>query len=264
MKLLEGEMAVLIAQGGLLMEDALQPLAAVQQLKTSKYLVLGITGSIILHLACALVLLGQPAATPAPSPAVTYVDLSAPVRPTPVVAPLQETTPPKLQEPQPVPQPQLQPVPTPETVPQAQHSEAAPIQPAAAQEIKIEETRSHTTMGLGLTKGYFRSLGEGENLREGVKAYYLEMLQVINEKWWMDQQLDKHSLAPVIVNLTVARNGSIIDCYIMRGSGNPRYDRAVLASLQAASPLPPLPANFEGDSFQAPIRLVPALKLMSW
>jgi periplasmic protein TonB len=267
MKLLECEMAVLIAQGGLLMEDALQPLGAVQQLKTSKYLVLGITCSIFLHLACALVLLGQPAEKPAPSPAVTYVDLSAPVRPAPVVAPLQETTPPKIQEPQPVPQPQpqprLQPAPTPETLPQAQHSEAAPVQPAAAQEIKIEETRSHTTMGLGLTKGYFRSLGEGENLREGVKGYYLEMLQVINEKWWMDQQLDKHSLAPVIVNLTVARNGAIIDCYIMRGSGNPRYDRAVLASLQAASPLPPLPANFEGDSFQAPIRLVPALKLMS-
>jgi periplasmic protein TonB len=246
------------------MEDTLQPLAAVQQIKSGKYLVLGITGSIILHTVCAFFLLGQPPEAPAPSPSVTYVDLSTPVRPAPMVTPPQETTPPKIQEPQPVPQPIPQPAPMPQTAPQVQQPAAAPAQPAAAQESKVEEQRSHTTMGLGLTKGYFRSLGEGENLREGVKAYYLEMLQVINEKWWMDQQLDKHSLAPVIINITVARNGAIVDCYVMRGSGNPRYDRAVLASLQAASPLPPLPANFEGDTFQAPIRLVPALKLMSW
>jgi len=246
------------------MGHALQPLAAVQQQKASKYLVLGITGSIILHLVCALVLLGQPAEAPAPSPTVTYIDLSALKKPAPMVAPLPETTPPKIQEPLPQPQPVPQPAPIPETVPQAQQPKAAPAQPAAAQEITVEEPRSHTIMGLGLTKGYFRSLGEGENLREGVKGYYLEMLQVINEKWWMDQQIDKRSLAPVIVNITVARNGAIIDCYIMRGSGYPRYDRAVLASLAATSPLPPLPANFEGDTFQAPIRLVPPLKLMAW
>jgi len=238
------------------MEDALRPLAAVQQLKSSKYLVLGITGSIILHLVCAFVLLGQPADAPAPPPSVTYIDLSALKRPAPMVAPTQETTPPKVQEPQPVP--------IPASAPRAQQPEAAPIQPAAVPEIKVEEPRSHTIMGLGLTKGYFKSLGEGETLREGIKGYYLEMLQVINEKWWIDQQIDKRNLAPVIVSITVARNGEILDAYIMRGSGNPRYDRAVLASLTAASPLPPLPADYDHETFQAPIRLVPPLNLMAW
>lgn len=242
------------------MEDALRPLAAVQQLKASKYLVLGITGSIILHLVCAFVLLGQPAEAPAPSPSVTYIDLSAPKRPASMVAPPQETTPPKVQEPQPAPQP----APIPASAPRAQQPEAVSAQPAAAQEIRVEEPRSHTVMGLGLTKGYFKSLGEGETLREGVKGYYLEMLQVINEKWWIDQQIDKRNLAPVIVNITVARNGEIIESYIMSGSGNPRYDRAVLASLAAASPLPPLPADYDRETFQAPIRLVPPLNLMAW
>jgi periplasmic protein TonB len=254
-------MAVLIAEGGYLMEDALQPLAAVQQLKASKYLVLGLTGSIILHLVCAFFLFGQPAESQAPSPSVTYIDLSAIKPPAPMVTP---TTPPAIQEPQPIPQPIVQPAPIPKTEPLARQPEATPPQPAAAQEIRVEEQRSHTIMGLGLTKGYFKSLGEGETLRAGVKGYYLEMLQVINEKWWIDQQIDKRNLAPVIVNITVARNGEILDTHIMRGSGNPRYDRAVLASLAAASPLPPLPANYVGDSFQAPIRLIPPLNLMAW
>ena len=128
----------------------------------------------------------------------------------------------------------------------------------------MEEGRSHTAIGLGLTKGYFRGLGDGGTLREGIKGYYLEMLQGINEKWWLDQQLDKRNLAPVVVNITVARNGEIIGSEIMKGSGNPRYDKAVLAALLAASPLPPLPPSYEGESFQAPIRLVPPLNLMAW
>ena len=119
-------------------------------------------------------------------------------------------------------------------------------------------------MGLGLTKGYFKTLGEGETLRAGVKEYYLDMLQVINEKWWMDQQIDKRHLAPVIINITLARNGMIVDSRILQGSGNSRYDKAVLAALTAASPLPPLPASFDGDFFQAPIRLIPPLNLMAW
>jgi periplasmic protein TonB len=257
-------MAGLIAEGGFLMEDALQPLAAVQQLKSSKYLALGITGSILLHLTCAFVLLGQPTQAPAPPPSITYVDLSAIKHPAPMVVPPQETAPPKIQEPQPLRQPVPQPVPLPKAEPRLQQPEATSPQPATAQELKVEEPRSHTVMGLGLTKGYFKSLGEGETLREGVKGYYLEMLQVINERWWIDDRIDKRKVAPVIVNITIARNGEIINSSIIRGSGNLRYDRAVLASLAAASPLPPLPENYVGDFFQAPIRLVPPLNLMSW
>ena len=254
------------------MEDALQPLEAVQ-IKPNKYLVLGIAVSVLLHLACAFLLFGQPAGPPAPSPAVTYIDLNAPPHPA-ITVPTKITMPPKpVQEPRP---PQVS-----ENPPLAPQSEALPAKPAesaapataaasaepvaaAPQETRMEEQRSHTTMGLGLTKGYFKSLGEGETLREDVRGYYLEMLQGINEKWWMDQQLDKRRIDPVVVSITMARNGEIVGSEIIRGSGNPRYDKAVLAAVAAASPLPPLPASYEGDFFQAPIRLVPPLNLMAW
>jgi periplasmic protein TonB len=242
----------------LFMEDALQPLLAVQ-IKPHKYLALGIAVSVMLHLACVYVLFTMPSGSSSPRTSVTYVDLNAALHPAPAMTvPPREATPPTT-----APEPEAPPVP--ETPPQAQQLQPAlPSQPAAVQETRQEEQRSHTVMGLGLTKGYFKSLGEGETLREGVKGYYLEMLQVINEKWWVDQQLDKRRLAPVVVSLTVARNGEIAGIELMRGSGSRSYDKAVMAALAAASPLPPLPASYVGDFFKAPVRLVPPLNLMAW
>jgi len=119
-------------------------------------------------------------------------------------------------------------------------------------------------MGLGLTKGYFKSLGEGETLRVDIKEYYLEMLQAINEKWWLDEKIDKRRVAPVIVTITIARSGELVNSVMTRSSGNRQYDKAVLEALAKASPLPPLPKSYDQDFFQAPIRLVPPLNLMAW
>jgi periplasmic protein TonB len=240
------------------MEDTLQPPGAAQHMLPNNYLVIGIAASIILHLACVVVLLGLPSGTRGPSTSVTYVDLNAAQRPAPMTAPARETPPAKA-----VQEPPSNPVH--ESRPQAQQSEALPTQTAPALgTAKVEEQLPLSTMGMGLTKGYFQSIGNGETLNVGIKGYYLEMLQGINEKWWVDQQIDKRHLAPVTVILTVARSGEIIGCEILRGSGNKRYDKAVLAALAAAGPLPPLPAQYVGDSFQAPIRLVPPLNLMAW
>jgi periplasmic protein TonB len=240
------------------MEDTLQPPGVAQHMLPNNYLGIGIAASVILHLACVVVLLGLPSGTRGPSPSVTYVDLNVAQRPAPMTTPAKETPPAKAaQEP-------LSP-PPPESRPQTQQSEALPAQMAPALEpTKVEEQLPLSTMGMGLTKGYFQSIGNGETLNVAIKGYYLEMLQGINEKWWIDQKIDKRHLAPVVVNITVARNGEVIGCEIMRGSGSKRYDKAVLAALSAASPLPPLPAQYVGDSFQAPIRLVPPLNLMAW
>jgi periplasmic protein TonB len=242
------------------MEEALQPVEADPQTRTNHYLAIGIAVSVTLHLICTFVMLGLPQGSPAPQ-SVTYIDLGAPQHPAPMPELPKQSAPenpaPKIEQPA-VPEAPS----APESLPQAQQSQLLPNPPAAAP--KAEQERSHTTLGLGLTRGYFKSLGDGETLREDIKGYYLEMLQGINEKWWVDQQLDKRRIDPVMVSITVARNGEIVNSEVLRSSGNPRYDRAVLAALAAASPLPPLPSNYEGDFFQAPIRLVPPLNLMSW
>jgi periplasmic protein TonB len=246
----------------LIMEDALQPQDA-QQSRRSNRFALAIAASLLLHGVCSIVVIGLPAGSSQPS--VTYLDLS--------MAP-QAAAPPMAA---PAPHPKAQPAPLaekpapaekaeiPEPARQAEQPKAVPDQPTAAPEVKrADEQLAHTTLGLGLTRGFFKSLGEGETLRDDVKEYYLGMLQGINEKWWMDKELQKEGARPIIIALTIARNGAIVGCDILRSSGSVRYDKAVLAALNSAGPLPPLPPSYDMEFFQAPIRLVPPLNLMRW
>lgn len=240
------------------MEHALQPLEEDQNTRPTNYFALGIAASVILHLVCTVILIGLPVGSQT-TQSVTYVDLSTIQQPTPMPAPQTEAP----VEPV-APEPQTPVVPETPIVPpeEIEPSTAVQQQPVAPPE-PVAEQLSQTSLGLGLTKGYFKSLGSGETLREDIKDYYLEMLQGVNEKWWLDPKLDKRG-STIVVNITVARNGEIVESKILAGSGDNRYDRAVLAALAAASPLPPLPITYNGEFFQAPIRLVPPLNLMAW
>ncbi|HBG07195.1 MAG: hypothetical protein A2075_23775 [Geobacteraceae bacterium GWC2_58_44] len=246
------------------MEEALQPLEADQHTRSTRNFALGIAASVILHLICTVLLFGLPEGSPARQ-SVTYVDLSTPQqRPAPMPAPLKEANP-EQAAPEPVAaEPETPPVPETPAAPESppQPTAALQEQPPATPETEVAEQLSHTTLGLGLTKGYFQSLGSGETLREGIKDYYLEMLEGINEKWWLDPKLNR--LSTLVVNIIIARNGDIVDSQIVASSGDRRYDRAVVAALTAAGPLPPLPASYQGEFFLAPIRLVPPLNLMAW
>jgi periplasmic protein TonB len=258
------------------MEEALQQMEAAEQVNTThlNYFAIGITASVILHLICTVILFAVPEGSP-PSQSVTYVDLSlpqqaAPIRPTapqaaPKVAP--HPTPPQV-APQPAPPEMTEKSAAEEAEPQPrvqQAKEVAAQPPATPQPASAVEERSHTTFGLGLTKGYFKGLRDGETLIPVAKEYFLQqMLPAINEKWWLDEKIDKKNAAPLIVNIVVARNGEIVSVVPLNRSENPGYDRAVLAALKATGPLPPLPAEFEGEYFQGIVTLVPPLNLMSW
>ena len=248
------------------MEEALQPLETDQQTGPPNYFVLGIAASVALHLACTALLLALPQG-PATRQSVTYVDLRLPQQHAVAMTPPSQAPKPVPQPPQPHPAAETPPAETPtapEPAPLSQQAKPLPEQPPAPATAQVAQEPSRTTLGMGLTRGYFKSLGDGETLREGVKGYYQELLQKVNEKWWLDQQIDKRQVAPLIINLVVARNGEIVDTQIMASSGNPRYDRVVQTALAAAGPLPPLPATFDGNFFEAPIRLVPPLNLMAW
>ncbi|MBU5637701.1 TonB C-terminal domain-containing protein [Geomonas sp. Red69] len=243
------------------MQDALDPLEE-EEYPTSlnRQLLTGLAVSLVLHLVCAALLLGIPGGGEPARPAVTYVDLNtipAPVPAAPAVQP----------QPQPEPDPEqaeeeaepLPPTPPPQQVQAAQPAAPAP-QPAKTQ--TAAEERSHTTFGMGLTKGYFRTLSDGETLRPEIKEYYIRLLQGVNEKWWLEQKDQK--VAPIVVNITITRSGEIIGSTILESSGNIVYDRAVQKTLESAGPLPPVPPDYIGDFFQAPVRLVPPLNLLSW
>jgi len=135
-------------------------------------------------------------------------------------------------------------------------------------EKNLQEPDNHSaiqqvSVGLSATRGYFRSLSEGETLKEDVQAYYFEMLQKINEKWWLDKSIDRAGIRELVLRITIARDGTIVAKNLLRSSGNRIYDEAVLKALEGVGSLPPLPESYNGDFFFAPIRLVAPLNLFA-
>ncbi|TGU70825.1 TonB family protein [Geomonas terrae] len=243
------------------MEDALDPLEEEEYtLRPNKQFVLGLAASLFLHTVLAVVLVGLPSGGGGapPRPAVTYVDLkSIPAPAAPAVKPQPEPTPQPMksdEEAEPLPE-----TPPARELPQAAQQVASPVPPTPAQ-AAVEETKS--SFGMGLTKGFFKALSDGDSLRPDIKEYYQNVLQGVNEKWWLEQKDDK--VKTIVVNLMIDRSGRILGSNIMISSGNIVYDRAVQKMLESAGPLPPVPESYTADVFMAPIRLVPPLNLMSW
>jgi protein TonB len=151
----------------------------------------------------------------------------------------------------------------------AEKSMPETAEPRAAESAPAPETprpepaaTGGTSINLGIGRGYFGSLGEGETLKDEIREYYFEMVTRINERWWQRPEADDSRVGMVMVMIVVARDGKVVNCQLLRSSGRRSYDEAVVAAVQAASPLLPLPANFESDFFQAPLRVMPPLSLM--
>lgn len=247
------------------MEEAVPPFEEENEHPTTlnTALVKGITISLALHLVAALVLLGIPGGGEPARQAVTYVDLNSVPSPQPTPPPA------KVSPPEPAPEPvaaKSEAIPLPDTQPVPEQAPIEEPKPAAQQpqlqQPEAAPERSRTMFGMGLTKGYFKSLSDGDSLRVNVKEYYLEMLQGINERWWLEQRDEQ--VRPIVVSLTIARNGAIVRSTILQSSGNIVYDRAVQKSLESAGPLPPLPESYADEFFEAPVRLVPPLNLLAW
>jgi periplasmic protein TonB len=137
------------------------------------------------------------------------------------------------------------------------------VQKSLANGEKNPESLQQRSLGLGLTNGYFSSIAEGESLRGDIREYYFSMLRGINEKWWLNKSSQQVGLRGVLVTIVVARNGTIIQKMLVRGSGNPLFDKSIMQTIDAASPLPPLPQSFELDYFSAPLRFRGPLDLFT-
>jgi TonB family protein len=88
------------------------------------------------------------------------------------------------------------------------------------------------------------------------------MLREINEKWWLNSRSRSGGWRGAVVEVVVARNGTIVDKTLVRSSGNRAFDRAIIATLEQANPLPPLPGDYQPDYFRAPLRFVAPLNLI--
>lgn len=155
----------------------------------------------------------------------------------------------------------------PRTPPSEPLSEADKLQRDVRQSLADAETNPDSlqerSFGLGLTNGYFSSIAQGETLRGDIREYYFSMLREINEKWWLNKESQQAGLRGALINIVVARNGAILQQKLVRSSGNRDFDRAMMKTIEAASPLPPLPQSYELDSFSAPLRFTGPLNLFT-
>lgn len=123
------------------------------------------------------------------------------------------------------------------------------------------EVVHQSSIGLGITSGYFGSFAEGATLRDNIREYYFTLMRRINEVWWTHNSSNTGFSGASFI-LVVSRDGKIVACNLLQGSGNPRNDQLLQEAVKLAEPLPPLPATFPDQFFNAPIRFVPPLNLM--
>lgn len=90
----------------------------------------------------------------------------------------------------------------------------------------------------------------GSNASIPSKDYYSIVVSKIKENWLYPDSLDKDLLTIVIIKIT--KEGGIIIDRIEKKSGNPLFDRSVLAAINRSNPLPP-----PGEDIELGIRFRP-------
>src|ERR1039457_204524 len=105
------------------------------------------------------------------------------------------------------------------------------------------ESLKEKSFGLGLMHGYFSSFSDGETLKNDIREYYLGILQEINEKWWLSREGQRIGIRGAIIDVVIGRDGKVLQKSLVRSSGNPALDRAMLGAVGSAGPFPPLPKS---------------------
>jgi protein TonB len=246
-----------IAKDGLMVQDGDTPAGTAQLAHRAQGIGLALAVSLLMHAGATTYVILQKGGNGA-RPAVNYIDLK-------MLQPAAEVA--KPAAPRPVAHSAAQ-------VPPADPP-ARPSPPTAYDRLQNEvqkalqtadsrpEAVNDVSIGLGMTNGYFSSLSEGKTLRPEIREYYFNLLHRVNETWWVTKNGRPGWARDAIINVVIARNGAVVGLELARGSGNPAWDRAMLKSLEAASPLPPLPDSYTDEFFRAPLRFVAPLGLMA-
>lgn len=91
------------------------------------------------------------------------------------------------------------------------------------------------------------------------KIYYNLLWQRIRSVWVLPEEaLGGKKNLETIVAIRIARDGQIQDIQFEKKSGNPYLDESALRAIKKANPLPPLPADIEGDTFDVGVRFTPS------
>lgn len=233
------------------------PIYSARQRKALEVFVCMLLISLLLHGALSVFVL-IPARNMVQGREPIYVDLGAISPPSAPVAPTAPTDP-VDDEAEPVPETPVTDTPVPPVTEseRLQKTVSDTLQQAAT----TPEAVHQSSIGLGITSGYFGSFAEGATLKDDIREYYFSLMRRINEVWWTNN-VSHTAFRGATLILVINREGKFVACELMESTGNPQNDKLLLESLKLAEPFPPLPASYVGATFNTPIRFVPPLNLM--
>lgn len=85
------------------------------------------------------------------------------------------------------------------------------------------------------------------------RAYYDRIWSQIRATWVIPEGVTAREDLLTVVGIRIAANGVIEDHWIEKGSGNIYYDQSTLRAIREASPLPPLPEDFNNSALEVGI-----------
>jgi protein TonB len=98
------------------------------------------------------------------------------------------------------------------------------------------------------------SPGQGAAQRQAEQDYFRQIVQKISRYRFASREQNTSPQGLVVTRLTLARDGQVLDVSLLKSSGSPSLDGAVVQTIRQASPFPPLPADLGGEqSFIVPV-----------
>lgn len=92
------------------------------------------------------------------------------------------------------------------------------------------------------------SPGQGTAQRQAQEDYFRQIVQKISRYRFYSRQQSASGM--VVTRLTLARDGGVLDVALLKSSGSPTLDTAVVDTIRRASPFPPLPPGLASDGTQ--------------
>jgi len=114
---------------------------------------------------------------------------------------------------------------------------------------------------LSREKGSSRKTGAGgiSNRQGSIYGEYVKAK--VRRNWHFPLSLADRKDLETVVNITVAKNGRILDIRVTKYSGNAAFDRSVIKAVRASAPFEPFPRTMQKDFEEIEIRFNPKDKI---
>jgi len=132
-------------------------------------------------------------------------------------------------------------------------AQAAAVQVPAAKRVAPDAKPGDSPAPTGRAPA--TALRSEQEQRKTEEDYFLQIVRRISQFRFYSNSRENAPQGLVVTRMTIARDGRLLDLALMKSSGFPDLDRAVVETIRRASPFAPLPADLgrEQQTFIVPV-----------